>query len=414
MPNTRRRHHRSLQTSRRTNRVKHATRAKHGGLFNLTSASPRDAENEKKLYELLFSPKVQTELPLMSQLRAIQELIRLRPHDCNNITDPSGFVYYKSIDQAFAPAHITVPESIHMFLMICDSHYMPERKAIIGDLILGCNAEIALSRLIQQSIDYVINLSPKGALQTELERRFLDKSSSLTLSPHLPSHLLKSVNSFPVLHLMENFKAENSDRLVNDLSTKMFLFYRELSDVLYARGHVLDTTLERISHEIKTQISHIKNSYDSKLAMLVRLTHCRTPGQPAYNALAGNPHVHHFDQIDLPQLKTIIEQMKNTMNEKANFKYSNMAKFIESVSHFHAPPGYHHTAEKMLKAATMRNAATVRSVLKDDSISSSQQARLLMGAAMHKKLISKLSSNPFIGDKEHVKNVRTISGHHDK
>ena len=408
MPNTtkyRRRHHRSLRTTRRTNRVKHATRAKHGGLFNLTAASPRDAQNEKKLYELLFSPKVQTEMPLMSQLRAIQELIRLRPHDCNNITDPSGFVYYKSNEAPPWP-HVPVPESISMILMQCSPHYKVERKAIIRDLILGCNAEIALSGLIQQSIDYVINLSPKGALQTELERRFLYQSSSLLPSPPLPSP--KSVNSFPVLHLMENFKAENSDRLVNDLSTKMFLFYRELSDTLHARGHVLDTTLERISHEIKTQISHIKNSYDSKLVMLVCLKQC-LPGHIYYKVA----YAHHLDQLDLPQLDTIIEQMKNTMNEKANFKYSNLAKLIESVSHFHAP-GYHHNAEKMLKATAMRNAATVRSVLEDGSISSSQQARLLMGAAMHKDLISKLSSNPFISDKEHAKIVRTISGHHHK
>ena len=259
--------------ARHKRRRHNATRVKRGGM-KLKMASRDDLREEQRNYQILFSPHMQSSMPLGLQFRY---LLEAPPPNCDSVTDARNVLYHSTTD----------PSTLHRILQTygrpqdgskdyydyCASMRRSLRSWRSNDngcttaLMDGCKAETELKDLINQVIQNVemIDLAqpqPQPQSQPQPQPRSLLKTvSSFFLGRRKPEPEppLQPKPPLRPMQLMETFKCD-----ADNFSSKIFNLYNKFYDT----NTSIHSTLVQLSHKINESMDVIKRSLEVKLKML--------------------------------------------------------------------------------------------------------------------------------------------------
>lgn len=265
--------------ARHKRRRHNATRVKRGGM-KLKMASRDDLREEQRNYQILFSPHMQSSMPLGLQFH---HLLQAPPPNCDSVTDARNVLYHSTTD----------PSTLHKILQTyggpqdgskgyydyCTSmrswrSWSSNDNGCTTALMDGCKAETELKDLINQVIQTVEMSIELAQPQPQPQPRSLLKTvSSFFLGPE-PEPPLQPKPPLRPMQLMETFKCD-----ADNFSRKISKLYKKFYDTKDADGTrvyrssgrfdaSINSNLLELSNKINASMDVIKISLEVKLKML--------------------------------------------------------------------------------------------------------------------------------------------------
>jgi hypothetical protein len=418
-------------TRHKRRRTKHAvaTRVKRGGM-KLKMASRDDLRAEQLMYRILFSPHMQSSMPLGLQFRY---LLEAPPPNCDSVTDARNVLYHSIPDQddpRFSKEK-TLHEILNRYVGVEYRRYcrnLPHPHDCTKTLMLGCKAEMELKDHINeviQKVGYIKLAQPQSQSQSQSQPQsrvgsLFKRASSLFWSRQPePEPALQPLWPDP-MQLMETFKcdADNFSRKIFNLCTKLY----EAKDGIRVYYGVTSELVD-LSHNINTLMNKIKNSFEVKLKMLEMTRDIAVPNMiQAYEEDMedfGRLPEFLFSEDPAEFAKNVAAFKKNLDEAVTQLKYimgvdSDVvtSQMLRGISHLpsHYPPSSYALSRLAPQSAAI---GTLIHNLSDFNINPRALTSLTKNSAFA-KLLAKRLTQPNI---PHIRNMNAkplISWHHNK
>jgi len=249
-----------------------ATRVKRGGM-KLVMVSQRALMMENLMYGILFSPHLQSSMPLGLQ---IHYLLQAPPPNCESMADSRNILYHSTnADTGYMHSK---EKTLHQILRrhggrdyykYCAQLWVHDydRNGCTETLLLGCKAEMELKKLIEEVIQRVTWFELAQPQDIMLKKLFKSASSlfssrSEPLQPTWPEPM----------QLMENFKcdADNFSRKIKNLYDEFYNTKDASGKHVYCNesGSGINSEIVTLSYTINEKMNDIKKSLMVKLNML--------------------------------------------------------------------------------------------------------------------------------------------------
>lgn len=415
--------------ARHKRRRHNATRVKRGGM-KLKMASRDDLREEQRNYQILFSPHMQSSMPLGLQFH---HLLQAPPPNCDSVTDARNVLYHSTTD----------PSTLHKILQTygigiqqdgskdyydyCASMRRSWRSNDNGcttALMDGCKAETELKDLINQVIQNVemIELAqPQPQPQSQPQpqpRSLLNTVSSFFLGRRKPEPEppLQPKPPLRPMQLMETFKCD-----ADNFSRKIINLYNKFYDT----NTSINSNLVELSHKINASMDVIKRSLEVKLKMLEMARDIAVPNMiEAYHEDKEFEHQHQrlpgflFSE-DPAEFTANVGAFKRHLDEAvAQLKYVMggdhsivaTSRMLREISHLR-PPNFYRTLTSSRLAPPSAAVGALIHDLSEFKVLPRALTSLTKNSAIAKLLTERLTTKP--RNNSNI-NARHLIGFHKK